>query len=59
MWNVIVNENMYDAGARVAHDNQAFPLSGWERVWSAHASREEAEAALPAAQQYTDRRRLP
>ena len=58
-WYVIVNENMYDAGAWVVGDDEAFPLRGWERVWSAHATREEAEAALPAARDYADGRRLP
>ena len=58
-WNVIVNENMLDAGAWVVHDDEAFPLGGWERVWSTHTTRQEAEAALPAARDYADGRRLP
>ncbi len=51
-WLVVVNENVLDAGARVVHADNAFPLRGWERVWSEHASREEAVAELPNARKH-------
>jgi hypothetical protein len=55
-WCVIVNENMHDARAYILHvPDDAGPdvgLSGWERIYSAHATREEAEAALADARDY-------
>ena len=59
-WLVIVNESMYDAGARVVHEKDAFPLrSGWERVWGAYPAREAAEAALLEAREYARGRAIP
>lgn len=56
-WYVVVNENFKDAGAWVLSDAATFPLGGWERLWSAHATRAEAEAALPEALAYAQGRR--
>ncbi len=55
-WYVIVNENSYDAEAFVSESNEG--LSGWERVWSSHASREEAMQELPKAEEHVNGRRL-
>lgn len=53
LWYVIINENMLDAGAYVlpvaADSGPDIGLSGWERVWSGHDTKEEAEAALVEA----------
>lgn len=56
MWYIIINENMHDAHARISDTDEG--LAGWERVWSAHESREVAEAELPAARIHADGRTL-
>jgi hypothetical protein len=50
MWNVIINENLYELGARIAHDD-VLDLGPWERIWSDHESLGEAlcERAKAAA----------
>lgn len=55
---VIINENMHDASA-ILIDGDPYPLRGWERVWSVHTDRREAEASLAEASKYIRGRMLP
>ncbi len=52
MWYIIINENMHDAQVCVRDSDEG--LTSWERVWSSHESREEAEAELPAARDHAN-----
>ena len=56
---VVVNGNMHDASARVVREKDAYPLRGWERVWSYHDTHEAALAELPAAQKHVWGHMLP
>lgn len=53
---VVVNENMHDARAWISSSDEG--LSGWERVWSAHSTREAAEVALAEAKEHAQGRQL-
>lgn len=57
MWYVIVNENMLDAEAFISESDEG--LSGWERVWSSHPSKEEALMELSKAEEHVAGKRLP
>ncbi len=51
---IIVNENMHDADAWIEWDDgDGLPTVGpWERVYSCHQTREEADIALSEAKDY-------